>query len=180
MTAPKHLWTDNWEEESAAAAARRSRHLVYPEPEPEVVEPPVAQPRVRRRRRLPRTAIVVALLALLVVGAAVAGRSLDHSSRSRTSSSQTAWLGAEVQGWPAGGALVASVAPGSPAQVGGLRSGDIITQVEGRPVGAAVDVTEAVGALRPGDQLTLQIQRGSSTYGLRVKLTARKPGIAYP
>jgi S1-C subfamily serine protease len=180
MTAPKHLWTDNWEEESADAAAQRSGHLVYPEPEPEVVETPVARPRVRRRRRLPRTAIVVALLALLVVGAAVAGRALDHSSRPRTSSSQTAWLGAEVQGWPAGGALVASVTPGSPAQFAGLRPGDIITQVEGRPVGAAVNVTEAVGALRPGDQLALEIHRGSSTYSMAVKLAARKSGIAYP
>ena len=182
MTSPKHLWSGNWEEESAAAA-RRERQVVEPEPEPQPqIAEPVRRPRPRPRRRprVPRAALVVALLALLLVGGAYAARSLDHSNPAPTSSSQTAWLGAGIEAWPTGGALVASVSSGGPADAAGLRPGDIITEVEGRPVGAAVDVTEAVAALQPGDVLTLQVQRGRSSHSLQVKLAAAKPGVANP
>jgi serine protease DegS len=72
-----------------------------------------------------------------------------------------------------GTVVISSVAPGSPAASAGLKPGDVITEVESRPVVAAIDVTEAVAALQGGDTIELQLVRGSSTYTARVKLTAR-------
>ena len=37
MSGPKHLWSGDWEDESARAAARRGYEVLEPEPEPVVV-----------------------------------------------------------------------------------------------------------------------------------------------
>jgi serine protease Do len=58
-----------------------------------------------------------------------------------------------------GGALVASVQPGSAAAKAGLQTGDIIVSFGGRPVGAAGELSAMVGEAKPGDRATLQILR---------------------
>lgn len=56
------------------------------------------------------------------------------------------------------GAVVSQVRPGSPAEEAGLREGDVIVEVDRRPVASADDATRALGQDRPGGHL-LRVQR---------------------
>lgn len=68
---------------------------------------------------------------------------------------------AERQGLPLGvrGALVQSVAPGSPA-TGVLQPGDVVGQVNDGPITSAREFAAAVEALPPGERVVLQLWRG--------------------
>jgi S1-C subfamily serine protease len=54
---------------------------------------------------------------------------------------------------------ITGIFPESPAQAAGVQPGDILIQINGKPVRAANDVRETSLRLRPGDTLTLRIQR---------------------
>jgi serine protease Do len=56
------------------------------------------------------------------------------------------------------GALIAQVRPGSPAEEAGLQDGDVITEVDRKPVTSADEATKALGQARTGGHL-LRIQR---------------------
>lgn len=66
--------------------------------------------------------------------------------------------------WPA---VVGRVADGSPAEAAGLRSGDVITAVDGRPVRHWEEVDRAVAAA-DGRPLTLQVRRDGTERVVRV------------
>lgn len=66
------------------------------------------------------------------------------------------------------GALVASVAPGGPADKAGLQPGDVIRQVDGQPIVASGDLPAWVGQAQPGQQAKLSVWR----QGKPVELTA--------
>jgi len=57
------------------------------------------------------------------------------------------------------GAVVASVAPQSPADKAGLRQGDVVVAVNGRTVRNASDVRNQIGLTRAGQKVTLDIVR---------------------
>jgi hypothetical protein len=184
--------------ERAARLRDRPEDEQPPAPEQErPARPPVAAParpparsraRTRVARRwpaLPRPALgraqkrlvaTVAAVALLVAGGAYGLSALIGGSSGSSGpaiASSGPWLGLQMQALANGTVVVASVVPGSPAANAGLRPGDAITQVEGRPVGAPIVVTEAVAALNAGDPLEIQFIRGSAIYTVRPKLTAR-------
>jgi putative serine protease PepD len=71
------------------------------------------------------------------------------------------------------GAEVVSVAGGSPAQRAGIRSGDVITVVDGREVAEPQDVSEAINALKPGERLEIEVARDGARRTLDVELAAR-------
>ena len=145
---------------------------------PERVAVPKREPRRPRnspRLRLPRAQVVlISLLALALLAGAAYGLTSIHDSES-TPASSTSWLGAKLENWPAGGALIGAVVPGSPAASAGLKPGDLIIQVQGRPVVSPVNVDAAVAALGVGDTLQIQAARGGSTYSTNVTLAARPP-----
>ena len=58
------------------------------------------------------------------------------------------------------GALVGSVRPGSPAERAGLRKGDIIVELGGRPVIGADDLESLVGRLPSESRLIMRWSRG--------------------
>ncbi|MGH8909139.1 MAG: S1C family serine protease [Egibacteraceae bacterium] len=70
-----------------------------------------------------------------------------------------AQLGVEVEAFPAGGALVRAVVPGSGADRAGIRPGDIITAANGEPLDSSLDLTAQILTLRPGDEVRLTIVR---------------------
>jgi S1-C subfamily serine protease len=120
---------------------------------------------------------VVAVFMLIVVGvafglSAVVGGTNESSAGTAAA---PAWLGLQMESLTNGSVVVASVVPGSPAAQAGLQPGDVITEIQSRPVGAPIDVTEAVDALRPGDTVDIQVVRGADRYTTQVKL-ARRPG----
>lgn len=61
------------------------------------------------------------------------------------------------------GAVVTQVTPESPADKAGLKAGDVITSINGHPVGDSADVHNAIGLLRVGQKVTLKVQREGST-----------------
>ena len=71
------------------------------------------------------------------------------------------------------GALVSQVGPGSPAEKAGLTSGDVITEVNGQPVSDAHELTTKVGAMAPGDTVTVTYLRKGQSKSAKVTLVER-------
>lgn len=67
------------------------------------------------------------------------------------------------------GIVVANVATGSPADRAHLQRGDVITEVDGTPVVDDSDMARIIHNQKPGDNLTLTVERDGRT--LTVKLT---------
>ncbi len=59
----------------------------------------------------------------------------------------------------AAGGLVAQVTPGSPAAKAGVRTGDVVTAVDGHGVESNTDLRDAIGLLRVGDPVTIDLVR---------------------
>ena len=68
------------------------------------------------------------------------------------------------------GALVAQVQKGSPAEQAGLRSGDVIQSVDGKPIVASSDLPALVGQARPGQKLSMQVWRQGKSESLSATL----------
>jgi S1-C subfamily serine protease len=66
----------------------------------------------------------------------------------------------KMGGLPVFGALVGSVAPASPAERAGIKEGDIITEINMRPIRGADDLEKALANLRQGGRVTIILQRG--------------------
>ncbi len=71
------------------------------------------------------------------------------------------------------GALVARVAPNSPARQAGLQQGDIIVAVNGEKVGQERSLAEVLSKSKVGDEVTLTIRRDGKEQTLNVKLGQR-------
>jgi Do/DeqQ family serine protease len=70
------------------------------------------------------------------------------------------------------GALVADVWPTGPAARAGLRQGDVIVSMNGRPVVDAASVGYGIGASRPGDAIRLGVRRAGSEQSISLKAEA--------
>lgn len=66
-------------------------------------------------------------------------------------------------GVPVFGALVGGVNPSSPGERAGLRNGDIITELNLRPIRGADDLERAMAELSPGSRATIVFLRGQET-----------------
>ena len=62
-----------------------------------------------------------------------------------------------------GGAKIARVTAGSPAQTAGLKAGDVITAIDGHAVSGPDAVVATVSSLKPGDRITLTVTSGGSS-----------------
>jgi len=68
------------------------------------------------------------------------------------------------------GALVTQVEPSSPGGKAGLRTGDVITKLNGQPVTDAGQLQMEVGQKRPGDTIQLDVVREGKTVNVPVTL----------
>ncbi|WP_424981773.1 Do family serine endopeptidase [Maritalea sp. S77] len=68
------------------------------------------------------------------------------------------------------GALVTEPAPDSPAQKAGVKSGDIITSVNGTDIDDARDLSRTIAEFSPGTTVEIGIWRNGETVELRVEL----------
>ena len=77
------------------------------------------------------------------------------------------------------GARIAEVSPGSPAEVAGLRKGDIVLKVDGRPIHSAAQLRNRVGLARIGEQVKLTIERAGIAQAATVAVgPAAEPPLA--
>jgi serine protease Do len=72
------------------------------------------------------------------------------------------------------GALVGSVESGGPADKGGVKAGDIILSVNGRPVERSAELPTIIAAVRPGADATLEVWRERSIRKLTVRVAELK------
>jgi serine protease Do len=75
------------------------------------------------------------------------------------------------------GAVIGEVAANGPAQ-GRLRSGDVVTSVNGSAVTSAGGLMRAVAAAAPGDELTLGLLRQGRATEVRVRISRRPDDLA--
>lgn len=70
----------------------------------------------------------------------------------------------------AGGAEVAAVHPGSPAEQAGIRVEDVVVEMSGHPVRSAADLESMLGKLTTGTTIAVLVRRGSKRSRLRMAL----------
>jgi PDZ domain len=193
MSGPKHLWSGDWREESAAARAAAPPAPAAREPvPPRTTEPPAAEPRSPRRPISPklRRRLPIALAAAVLVGVAawaitaLAGSSPGHHRSAAgvpraplvTPASiqprPVYWLGMQIETVAPGAAVVDTVRSGSPGELAGLSPGDLILSVNGRSIQGASDIAGALQGLKSGDHVVLQISHGSALFSAEATLTA--------
>lgn len=83
------------------------------------------------------------------------------------------YLGVQVADDGSGRAIVAAVAPGTPAEAAGLRTGDVVLAVDGRSVGGADALVAAVSGRPPGDDVVLVVGRDGRQVTIDVTLGSR-------
>ena len=66
------------------------------------------------------------------------------------------------------GVIITGVLQDGPAAVGGIRPGDVIVQVAGKPVTNVAGLLSSVAALRPGEAAPFQVQRGNRMLDLEL------------
>src|SRR3954468_1100610 len=85
-----------------------------------------------------------------------------------------AYLGVQLSDATSGaGASIGQIAGGGPASDAGLRTGDVVTAIDGKAIGGADALVNAVDAHKPGDQVTLKVRRGGDTSQIKVRLGTR-------
>jgi serine protease Do len=60
------------------------------------------------------------------------------------------------------GVVVTEVAPGSAAAAAGIKEGDVLLEVNRRRVGSLEEFKQAVAALKPGEAVPVQVERGGA------------------
>jgi putative serine protease PepD len=83
-----------------------------------------------------------------------------------------AYLGVAVQAG-SGGAAVGTVRPGTPAAHAGLRTGDVITAINGQKISSVGELQTVIAGHKPGDTVTITYKRGGATHTVRVTLGTR-------
>ncbi|MBF0418463.1 MAG: PDZ domain-containing protein [Magnetococcales bacterium] len=78
---------------------------------------------------------------------------------------------------PAGvdGVVVANVESGSPADHAGIRPGDLLQEINRKPVKGVADMRAVLGKVNPGQTLLVLMRRGNEPLFLAVPLPAKKP-----
>jgi len=71
------------------------------------------------------------------------------------------------------GALIAGVLKGGPADLGGVRPGDILLGVNGKPVRDSSSLLTLIAALKPGEEARLTVARKNQTLDLAVQVGRR-------
>jgi S1-C subfamily serine protease len=71
------------------------------------------------------------------------------------------------------GVVVSEVTEGAPADLGGLRKGDVLQTIDAKAVASRDALVETFGGLKPGQEIQLAVQRGKEEMKLKVTVGAR-------
>jgi S1-C subfamily serine protease len=78
------------------------------------------------------------------------------------------------------GALVTRVLPDTPAEAAGLEAGDLIVAVNSEPVDSSRHLRNMIGAMDPGDTVTIAYIRAGERRTARAKLASQEPSASTP
>jgi putative serine protease PepD len=83
-------------------------------------------------------------------------------------------IGANVNTGPQqDGAEVVDVPSGTPADLGGLREGDVVVAVDDKQITDGIGLIVAIRSHQPGETITLTVRRGDGRETVKVKLDAK-------
>ncbi len=82
----------------------------------------------------------------------------------------------KLKGQPTG-ALVGEVAPRTPSEKAGLKTGDIITTVNGKKITDARELRLMIGSMAPGTKAQLQVNREGQTKMFELQLAEMPAGV---
>lgn len=82
------------------------------------------------------------------------------------------YLGVLIDGSGSGGVLISDVRPGSPAEHGKLKAGDLIVALDGTEVANAEDLKRAIGESKPGEEVQVIVIRDGEKKKRIVKLAS--------
>lgn len=82
----------------------------------------------------------------------------------------------KLKGQPTG-ALVGEVAPNTPSQKAGIKTGDVITAVNGKKISDARELRLMIGSMAPGGKAQIQVNREGQTKTFDVELTEMPAGV---
>ena len=78
------------------------------------------------------------------------------------------------------GALIAGVLRGGPADKAGVKPGDVLTEVEGRPVADPTSMLNLIAALAPGRPATVKLKRNGNDVEAKITVGRRPKPQARP
>jgi S1-C subfamily serine protease len=118
------------------------------------------------------------------IGFAVAANTIKHSLEEILAHGRVVrpWIGisydpldsrlAEQLDVPEGtrGMVIVRTTPDGPGERAGLQQGDVVTEIDGRPVRESDDLRSSIRDRKPGDTITLTVQRGRQTHKIPVQL----------
>jgi serine protease Do/serine protease DegQ len=76
------------------------------------------------------------------------------------------------------GAVITQVEPGSPAEKSGIQAGDVVIELNGRPVRNSSDLRNRIGLVRIGEQVELTVQRNGKRHVIRARVGTREAAAA--
>jgi putative serine protease PepD len=95
----------------------------------------------------------------------------------KVTNSHRGYLGVTVADTsPPVGVLVFSVPPGGPAAAAGIKPGDIITGLDGKPVTSAQELNELVAGMAPGQKVTVAITHADGSTATVTVTIGQYPG----
>ncbi|MHB1244410.1 MAG: S1C family serine protease [Gaiellaceae bacterium] len=108
------------------------------------------------------------------VGFAVPSNTVERVARALISDGavEYAYLGVSTED-ANGGAGIAEVRAGTPAAEAGLRTGDVVTRIDGENVVSADALRSSIAGRKPGESVELTVRRDGSTRTLTVTLGSR-------
>ena len=71
------------------------------------------------------------------------------------------------------GALIAGVLKGGPADLGGIRPGDVLLSVNGHPVKDSSSLLNLIAALKPDETVRLSVARKNQSLALQIRVGRR-------
>lgn len=77
------------------------------------------------------------------------------------------------------GIMVVDVVEGSPAQMAGLEKGNIIAEVDGKPIGGTYDLYSIIRSHKPGDEITITYVSEGKTSETRAILEEAKDDVPF-
>jgi putative serine protease PepD len=82
-------------------------------------------------------------------------------------------IGASVNTAQKDGAKVSDVPSGTPADHAGLKKGDVVTRIDGKPVADGIELIVAIRSHQPGETVDLSVTRGGRHQDVKIKLASK-------